>query len=89
MVDGLSSEILEIYGEADAQTAHLSEATGLQCPPGCGRCCQSPKIMASGDPQLGYRVLPINQALREALEYLYWKRPQQAPKPETTEKLAS
>lgn len=192
----LSAEIMEIYREAGAQTARLSEATGLHCPPGCGRCCHSPKIMASvlevlplaldiyrtgdenrvldaiealkddptcviftsdsgdpdkgrctryevrplvcrlfgfaarhnkygalefsgcrvikaddphayqraeiglhggipipvyqeffmqiaaKDPYFGYRVMPINKALREALEYLYWKWPRQIPEVE-------
>lgn len=31
--------------------------------------------VASLHPGLGYRLLPINTALREALAYLYWKRP--------------
>ncbi len=31
--------------------------------------------VASLEPSLGYRLLPINQAVREALEYLYWKQP--------------
>ena len=188
-VEGLSEEVLAVYSEADAQTAQVSDATGLHCPPGCGQCCYSPNIMASvlemlplaldiyrtgdedrvmdalvaqgenltcvmfqpgpidpdtgrclryavrplvcrlfgfaarhnkhghlefagcrvmkeynpqaylqvetglqerflfpvfqdffmqvasQDPHLGYRMMPINQALREALEYVYWKRP--------------
>ena len=30
--------------------------------------------IASLKPDIGYRILPINIALRHALEYLYWKR---------------
>jgi Fe-S-cluster containining protein len=44
--------------------------------------------VASQDPHLGYRMMPINQALREALEYLYWKRPRQIPKVDEEKKLA-
>ena len=36
--------------------------------------------IASLDPQLGHRMLPINQAIAEALNYLYWKHPRQIPK---------
>lgn len=32
--------------------------------------------IASIDPGLGGRRLPINRAIREALEHLYWRRPQ-------------
>lgn len=190
----LSSEILQIYHDIDTQTSEVANLTGLQCPPQCGKCCHSPKIVASvlevipmaldiyltsdentimdkietqgdnptcvmfdadpedankgrcsryqvrplicrlfgysarknkheelefagcrvhkeqnqaayvrattalqngismpisqewfmqiaaTDPQLGYRILPINQALAEALEYLYFKRPRQIPR---------
>lgn len=31
--------------------------------------------IASLHPGMGYRRLPINQALKEALEYVYWRRP--------------
>ncbi|RJQ50246.1 MAG: YkgJ family cysteine cluster protein [Desulfobacteraceae bacterium] len=31
--------------------------------------------VASIDPSLGFQSLPINVALRRAIEYLYWKRP--------------
>jgi hypothetical protein len=31
--------------------------------------------IASLHPGMGYRRLPINQALKEALEYLYWIKP--------------
>ena len=31
--------------------------------------------VASLDASLGNRVFPINRAIREALEYLYWKKP--------------
>ena len=31
--------------------------------------------VASIDPSKGYRCLPINLALKEALQYLYWRRP--------------
>lgn len=32
--------------------------------------------VASIQPHLGYRTLPINLALKSAMEYLYWKRPE-------------
>ncbi len=31
--------------------------------------------VASVNPAMGFRRLPINQAIKEALGYLYWKRP--------------
>jgi len=31
--------------------------------------------IASLDPGTGYRMLPVNRAIKEALEYLYWIRP--------------
>ncbi len=31
--------------------------------------------VASLDPATGFHLLPINQALREAMEYVYWHRP--------------
>jgi Fe-S-cluster containining protein len=37
--------------------------------------------IASLNPGIGYRLIPINQAIKEALEYLYWKK-RFTPQPE-------
>jgi Fe-S-cluster containining protein len=37
----LSYSILELYSRMDRQTSEFQSRTGLQCPPGCGQCCES------------------------------------------------
>jgi len=39
--------ILRIYRGIDEDTAAFSAATGLVCPPGCGRCCENPRVDAT------------------------------------------
>jgi len=37
----LSYSILELYSQMDRQTSEVQSRAGLQCPPGCGQCCES------------------------------------------------
>ena len=37
----LSYSILGLYSQMDRQTSEIQSRTGLQCPPGCGQCCES------------------------------------------------
>ncbi len=54
----LIAVIEKFYEQADARTARFSEASGLKCPTGCGRCCESPYIEASA-----LECLPMAQHL--------------------------
>lgn len=47
LVGELAEAVRRIYREADARTGAFSQASGLRCPTGCGRCCESPYIEAS------------------------------------------
>lgn len=42
-----SGAVEAIYREADAAVARFAEKSGLKCPMGCGRCCESPLIEAT------------------------------------------
>jgi len=58
--------IERFYEEADARTAKFSQASGLKCPTGCGRCCESPYIEASA-----LECLPMaNHLLPKAGEWI-------------------
>jgi uncharacterized protein len=52
---------LKLYSEADAATAAVAAATGLTCPTGCARCCESPHIHASIA-----EMMPVAEAVLEA-----------------------
>lgn len=52
---------LQLYSEVDAATGALAAHTGLRCPDGCARCCQSPHIHASVAD-----MMPIAEATLEA-----------------------
>jgi len=62
--------------DAAYQRAVFALKSGFPFPIGQEFCMQ----IASLNPQLGHRILPINQAIAEALEFLYWKHPRQIPK---------
>lgn len=40
----LVEQVQASYREIDQETAALQAATGLQCPAGCGQCCENPEI---------------------------------------------
>lgn len=52
---------LQLYSEADTATAAVAAATGLVCPTGCARCCDSPHVHASVA-----EMMPIAEAALEA-----------------------
>jgi Fe-S-cluster containining protein len=37
-------QVTDLYDRIDEQTAALQGATGLHCPPGCGKCCENPEV---------------------------------------------
>lgn len=37
-------QVKQIFQKIDRETANLQAATGLHCPPGCGRCCENPEV---------------------------------------------
>ncbi len=44
MHDPLAAQTLAVFAEIDRQTAAFQQATGLHCPPGCGKCCEAPTV---------------------------------------------
>ncbi len=40
----VSEQVMVVFQEIDRQTANFQATTGLHCPPGCGKCCQSPTV---------------------------------------------
>lgn len=44
MMSHVVEQVTEIYQQIDTQTSTFQTATGLQCPPGCGQCCENPQI---------------------------------------------
>jgi Fe-S-cluster containining protein len=47
MGSGFVSKVVELYAVIDRHTSALQAATGLHCPPGCGRCCSSEEVEAT------------------------------------------
>ena len=43
----VSASLTQLYQDVNAQIASLQAATGLQCPPGCGQCCENPEVESS------------------------------------------
>ncbi len=41
-------QVKEIFQQIDRQTTALQIATGLHCPPDCGRCCENPEVETTG-----------------------------------------
>ncbi|MDP6778402.1 MAG: YkgJ family cysteine cluster protein [Candidatus Latescibacteria bacterium] len=46
-ITDLASDVEGIYREIDGKIDALRSATGLGCPPGCGRCCWHPDVVAT------------------------------------------
>jgi Fe-S-cluster containining protein len=64
----LSHRVLELYSEMDRRTSEFQSRTGLQCPPGCGQCCESATSEATV-----IELLPAAEELfsrREAQQWL-------------------
>ncbi len=39
-----ASEVINAYHEIDDHIAQFKETTGLECPVGCGQCCENPEV---------------------------------------------
>lgn len=44
MTNNLTRQTMAILAEIDRATTAFQSATGLQCRPGCGACCQNPEV---------------------------------------------
>lgn len=42
-------QVKDIFQQIDRQTTALRIATGLHCPPDCGRCCENPGVGTTGE----------------------------------------
>jgi uncharacterized protein len=40
----VANQVSILFDEIDRQTRAFQQATGLGCPPGCGRCCENPQV---------------------------------------------
>ena len=58
MSSELSKAVFDVLSEIEAQIVELKQKYHLHCPPGCGRCCESPKVEASV-----LEMLPIAEML--------------------------
>jgi Fe-S-cluster containining protein len=63
----LDMHVLDIFEQADHQTAECRAKTGIHCLPGCGQCCRSEKIEASS-----LEMLPAAQELFRRGDVLDW-----------------
>lgn len=63
----LAEKVFFLYRQIDEQTAALQAATGLQCPSGCGQCCENPDVEATP-----LEVLPLALELFRRGEALMW-----------------
>lgn len=52
---------MAVFQDIDRQTAEFQQATGLQCPPGCGKCCQSPTVEVTVLDCLPYAIELLSQ----------------------------
>lgn len=63
----LHTDVAALYADIDCQIASFQMATGFQCPPGCGQCCQTPYIDATP-----LEMLPVALVLFRRGEALQW-----------------
>ncbi|MCS6793644.1 MAG: YkgJ family cysteine cluster protein [Oscillatoriaceae bacterium SKYG93] len=66
-ISQLAEKVFLLYRQIDEQTAALQAATGLQCPSGCGQCCENPDVEATP-----LEVLPLALELFRRGEALMW-----------------
>jgi Fe-S-cluster containining protein len=67
MLDHLIEQTLERSIAIDEETKAFRALTGLQCPPGCGACCQNPEVEATS-----LEMLPIARELWQSGELGEW-----------------
>ncbi|AFY74220.1 putative Fe-S oxidoreductase [Synechococcus sp. PCC 7502] len=63
----LIDQINKIYRAIDQQIEVLQQASGLQCPSGCGKCCENPQVETTV-----LEVLPLALELVQRDEAEYW-----------------
>lgn len=39
--------VRRVYAQADAQIARFQKRSGISCKPGCGQCCENPRVYAT------------------------------------------
>ncbi len=59
--------VRQIYADIDGQIATLQDASGLQCPIGCGKCCENPEVETTV-----LEVLPLAFELLQNQEAEFW-----------------
>ena len=65
----MEREVLDTYAGLDLATTELSNASGLACPPRCGRCCAHPEVSASV-----VEMLPMALEMQRRGELEVWRR---------------
>ena len=63
----LASDVVAIYHEIDGKIEALKTATGLGCPPGCGRCCWHPDVVAGVVEVIPFALEVWEQGRQEAV----------------------
>lgn len=67
----MNSDVIEqviwLYNQIDRETTAFQASTGLQCPAGCGRCCENPEIEATP-----LEMLPLAIELLRRKEAQQW-----------------
>jgi Fe-S-cluster containining protein len=66
-------QVKEIFAQIDRQTAVVQAATGLNCPAGCGRCCENPEVETTV-----LEMIPLALELWQRGEALEWLSRSQA-----------
>jgi len=61
------ARITQIYSEIDRQIETFQQASGLQCPSGCGKCCENPEVETTP-----LEVLPLALELLRRDEAEHW-----------------
>jgi uncharacterized protein len=63
----LINQITEIYNAIDLQIETFQQASGLQCPSGCGKCCENPQVETTP-----LEALPLAYQLINSHKAEYW-----------------
>jgi len=60
-------QVTKIFKQIDQEIETLQQASGLQCPSGCGKCCENPQVETTP-----LEVLPLALELVKSKEAEYW-----------------
>lgn len=63
----LTHQVMGILQQIDRETTSFQTVTGLQCPTGCGRCCQNPEVETTP-----LEMLPVVMELFRQQEVEQW-----------------